>query len=242
MELEGKNALITGAAHRVGKAIALQLAREGCNIAVHYHGAAKEAELTLTEIRELAVQAHSYPADLRAIPAIQNLFNDVSKDFDRLDILINSAAIMQRIPFPEVSIDDWNATIDLNLRAPFFCTQFAVELMGTEGGAIVNISDIAGLQPWKDFPVHSISKNGIEMLTKLAALEFAPKVRVNAVAPGPVLKPDHMTDQRWDQLGKDLPLGKPGDPMDVTQAILFLLRNDYISGESLSVDGGNQLI
>ena len=242
MELEGKNALVTGAAHRVGKAIALQLAQEGCNIAIHYHGAAKEAKLTLAEIQDLDVQAHTYQADLRSKADIDRLFEQVEKDFTRLDILVNSAAIMQRGSFPEVTIEDWNTTIDLNLRAPFFCTQFAAQLMGSEGGAIVNISDIAGLQPWVDYPVHSISKTGIEMLTKLSALEFAPRVRVNAVAPGPVLKPDHMTDQRWDQLGKSLPLGKPGEPLDVTQAVLFLLRNDFITGESLSVDGGNQLI
>jgi pteridine reductase len=242
MELEGKIVLVTGAAHRVGKAIALRLAREGCHIAIHYHAASRDAERTLAEIEELSVQAHPYQADLRSVDEIHGLFQKVGRDFKSLDILINSAAIMQRIPYKEVSLEDWNATIDLNLRAPFFCLQSAVRLMGTEGGAVINITDIAGIQPWKDFPVHSISKIGVDMLTKVAALAFAPTVRVNAVAPGPVLRPDHMKEHRWEQLGHALPLGAPGTPADVAEAVIFLLRNDFITGETLVVDGGNQLL
>jgi NAD(P)-dependent dehydrogenase (short-subunit alcohol dehydrogenase family) len=242
MELKGKIALVTGAAHRVGKAIALRLAREGCHIAIHYHAASRDAELTLAEIKKLSVQTQTYQADLRSVGEIQNLFKAVERDFNRVDILINSAAIMHRIPFKDASLEDWNATIDLNLRAPFFCLQSAVKLMGPEGGTVINITDIAGIQPWKDFPVHSISKTGVDMLTKVAALAFAPKVRVNAVAPGPVLKPNHMKEQRWEQLGQALPLGAPGTPTDVAEAVVFLLRNDFITGETLVVDGGNQLI
>jgi pteridine reductase len=242
MELENRNALITGAAHRVGEAIALRLAKEGCNIAIHYHAAARESEQTLSEILSCSVEAHTYQADLRSHEEIKTLYESISHDFQRLDILINSAAIMQRIPFREVSPEDWETTIDLNLRAAFFCTQYAIRLMGDEGGAVINISDIAGLQPWVDFPVHSISKTGIEMLTKVAALAYAPSVRVNAVAPGPVLKPDHMSEARWAQLGTELPIGQAGEPADVAEAIIFLLKNDFITGETLVVDGGNQLI
>lgn len=242
MELAGKRALITGAAHRVGKAIALRLAQEGCDIALHFHASAEEARLTLLEIEAVGVQAFIYQADLSSYAEILSLFNAVERDLDRLDILINSAAIMHRVQFAEASLDDWNSTIDLNLRAPFFCTQLAVNLMGHEGGAVINISDIAGLQPWVDFPIHSISKTGVEMLTRLAALAFAPQVRVNAIAPGPVLKPEKMTDQRWQQIGEALPLGRPGAPSDVSEAVIFLLKNDFITGEILVVDGGNQLI
>jgi NAD(P)-dependent dehydrogenase (short-subunit alcohol dehydrogenase family) len=242
MELKGKVALITGAAHRVGKAIALRLAWEGCHTAIHYHAASQDAKRTLTEIEELSVRAYTYQADLRSVEEIHNLFSAVERDLNHLDILINSAAIMQRIPFKEVSLEDWNETINLNLRAPFFCLQSAVQLMGTDGGAVINITDIAGIQPWKDFPVHSISKIGVDMLTKVAALAFAPTVRVNAIAPGPVLKPTHMKEQRWEQLGQALPLGAAGTPTDVAEAVIFLLRNDFITGETLVVDGGNQLI
>jgi pteridine reductase len=242
MDLEGKIALVTGAAHRLGRAIALRLAKEGCNIALHYHAAVEDAEQTIAEIRSFSVKAQRYQTDLRSIQEIQEMFSTIKDDFQRLDILINSAAIMQRIPYDHVTPESWDATMDLNLRGAFFCTQSAVNLMGPSGGAVINISDIAGLQPWVDFPVHSISKAGVEMLTRVAALAYAPAVRVNAVAPGPVLKPDHMTHERWERIGSGLPLGAPGEPADVTEAIIFLLRNDVITGETLVVDGGNQLV
>jgi pteridine reductase len=242
MELKGKNALVTGAAHRVGKAIAVRLAMEGCNIALHYNAAKKEANQTLNELKGFPVNAKSYQANLRESEEITSLFQSISRDFKRLDILINSAAVMQRIPFHKVTPEDWEATIDLNLRATYFCTQSAIKLMGDEGGVVINISDIAGLQPWVDYPVHSISKIGVEMLTKVAALSYGPGVRVNAVAPGPVLKPDHMSETRWAQLGAELPIGQVGEPTDVSEAIVFLVKNDFITGETLVVDGGNQLI
>lgn len=242
MEISGKHALVTGAAHRVGKAIALRLAQEGCNIALHYHAAADAAQQTIKEIQAYPVEAIAYQANLRNQDEVGSLFKAIERDFQRIDILINSAAIMQRISFLEVTSKDWAAAIDLNLRAVFFCTQAAVKLMGEAGGVVINISDIAGLQPWVDFPVHSISKAGVEMLTKIAALAFAPGVRVNAVAPGPILKPDHMPQKRWAQLGSKLPIGQTGEPADVCDAILFLLKHDFITGETLAVDGGNQLI
>ncbi len=242
MEISGKIALITGAAHRVGRAIALRLAAEGCHIALHYHAAEVQAKQTLSEIQALGVSVDAFAADLRSIEQIKMLFDSLQQSFPRLDILINSAAIMQRIPLQDVTPDDWSRTMDLNLRAVSFCTQSAVKLMGSAGGVVINISDIAGLQPWVDFPVHSISKAGVEMLTKVAALSYAPSIRVNAVAPGPILKPEQMSDARWEEIGAELPLGQPGDPADVCEAIIFLLKNDFITGETLAVDGGNQLI
>lgn len=109
-------------------------------------------------------------------------------------------------------------------------------------GAIVNISDIAGLRPWRDYPVHSVSKAGLEMLTKVAARTYTPEVRVNAVAPGPVLKPGEMPDTRWQEIGNALPLHRCGNASDVARAVIFLLENDFITGETLVVDGGSQLI
>jgi pteridine reductase len=160
-----------------------------------------------------------------------------------LDVLVNSAAIMQRIDFDEVGVEDWSSTINLNLRAPFFCIQHAARIMKrNHGGVIINISDIAGLKPWPRFPVHSISKAGMEMLTRVAARTYAPEIRINAIAPGPVLKPDEMSDERWKQIGAKLPLGKPGNPAAIVEAVLFLIQNDAITGETLAVDGGDQLV
>jgi len=243
MELPGKIALVTGGAHRVGREIALALAHAGCYLAIHYHKAEKAAKATAAEAQALGVDAAIFRADLSKLDEIDGLFSLIDSQFGPLDILVNSAAIMKKVDFLKADEDDWHNTIDLNLKAPFFCIQKAVERMQINGaGAIVNISDIAGLRPWRDYPVHSISKAGLEMLTKVAARAYAPEVRVNAVAPGPVLKPDEMPNERWQEIGSALPLQGSGNASDVARAVIFLLENDFITGETLVVDGGNQLI
>ncbi len=241
MQLEDKVALITGSAHRVGKAIALGLARAGCHVMVHYHHSQAAAAQTCQEIRALGVQAQMAGADLRSAAAVRQLFQATQRHFGRLDILINSAATLDRVPLGEASEAHWDATMGLNLKAPFFCIQQAARHMGSQGGAIVNIADIIGLRPWKGFPLHSIAKSALITLTQVAALELAPAIRVNAVAPGLVLAPEDMAPERWQSLGRATPLGRPGDPQDVVRAVLFLIEEDYITGETLVVDGGMQL-
>ena len=242
MEIRDKVALVTGSAHRVGKSIGTRLAEEGANLAIHYHASASEAENTVEELRHHRIEIRSYTANLTQVDEIKRMFAAIEQDFGRLDILVNSAAVMRRKPFSQVTPAVWAETMDLNLRALFFCTQHAARLMGQHGGVVINISDIAGLQPWVNFPVHSISKAGVEMLTKVAALAYAPSIRVNAIAPGPVLKPDGMSDQRWQEIGDELPLRRPGRASDVAEAVVFLLKNEFVTGETLVVDGGNQLI
>lgn len=242
MQLAGKVALVTGSAHRLGKHIALALAQEGCHLVIHYHHAEQEAVKTLSEIEALGVQAIAVQADLRQVDSIGALFQEVDRVYGRVDILVNSAACLQRIDLLKVSEQDWEQTINLNLKAAFFCLQEAARRMRSQGsGAIVNISDVIGRRPWANFPAHSISKAGVEMLTKVAALALAPEIRVNAVAPGLVLQPDGMDDQRWQQLAIKSPLQKAGVPKDITNAVVFLLMNDYITGETFVVDGGMQL-
>jgi NAD(P)-dependent dehydrogenase (short-subunit alcohol dehydrogenase family) len=133
---------------------------------------------------------------------------------------------------------DWDQTLDLNLKGAFFCLQQAAKRMRI--GAIVNISDVIGRRPWKRFPVHSISKAGLEMLTQVASLALAPDIRVNAIAPGLVLRPSTMDPARWEALSAKSPLQRSGTPKDIVEAVLFLLKNDYITGETLVVDGGMQ--
>jgi pteridine reductase len=141
------------------------------------------------------------------------------------------------------SESDWQATVDLNLKGAFFVLQqAAIRIRRAGGGAIVNLADIAGLQPWPRFPIHSISKAGLLALTQLAALALAPDIRVNAVVPGPVLKPDRMPEDRWRTIGDALPLRRTGTPGDVARSVRFLLENDFVTGESLLVDGGNQFV
>lgn len=240
MNLHGRYALVTGSAHRVGRAIAMALASEGVNLAIHYYRSTQPAAEAVEQARSFGVKALAIQADLRSFSAIETMFTTLDQAFPHLDILINSAAIMERSDFLSATPETWDRSLDLNLKAPFFCSQQAAQRM-QDGGAIVNISDIIGLRPWPGFPIHAISKAGIEMLTKAAALELAPKIRVNAIAPGPVLKPDDMPSERWQQIASPSPLGKPGQPEDVARAAIYLLQNDYVTGETLVVDGGFQL-
>ena len=243
MTPENPVALVTGAAHRVGRAIAAGLGEQGYHIMLHYNQAAEAALETGAAFAEAGIEVELHSADLTDFGQIEQLFAHLKQRFQRLDVLINSAAIMQRVEFERVEAQDWARTIDLNLRAPFFCIQQAAPIMQQDGGGvIINISDIAAIQPWEKFPVHSISKAGLEMLTRVAARAYAPQIRVNAVVPGPVLKPEGMSSKRWEQIGAELPIGRPGSPTEIVKAVLFLIENGGITGESLVVDGGNQLL
>jgi pteridine reductase len=242
MDLKDKVAIVTGSAHRIGRHIALALAQEGCHLMVHFHRAVEEAEKTCSELREFGVQASSVQANLSNSEGILKLFKAVDRDFNQVDILINSAAILSPAHLLEVQEDDWDRTMDLNLKGAFFCTQSAAKRMRKQGeGSIINISDVIGHQPWERFPVHSISKFGVEMLTKLAALSLAPQIRVNAIVPGLIMKPDGMDEARWETLSKMSPLRRSGTPTELVQAVLFLLKNEYITGEILVLDGGLSL-
>jgi pteridine reductase len=243
MDLKSKIALITGGAHRLGGHITRTLAEAGSDVIIHYNQSEAEALNTAKEVRDMGVQAFTFGADLSDADALEALFSYAEQTVGGIDILINSAAIMERIAYKDVTYADWERTININLRAPFFCIQKAAMLMNKRGGGvIVNISDIAGRQPWPRFPVHSISKCGVEMLTALSALTFGPRIRVNAIAPGPVLKPASMSASRWEDLGEKLPLQRTGSAEDIAQAVLFLIRSDYITGETIAVDGGNQWV
>lgn len=242
MDLKGKIALVTGSAHRVGKHIAIALGNEGCHLAIHYHGSKEKALTSVEEIQALGVKAFAFQANLSKYEEIIDLFQEIDQTFEGLDILINSAAILLRRDLLEVDIHEWNQIMNLNLKGAFFCLQqAAIRMHSWGGGVIINISDIIGRRPWAHYPVHSISKAGIEMLTKVAAIELAPEIRVNAIAPGLILAPESMQPKRWQELADASLLQRPGSPEDVARAVLFLLKNDYISGETLVVDGGMQL-
>jgi NAD(P)-dependent dehydrogenase (short-subunit alcohol dehydrogenase family) len=243
MDLHGKLALVTGGAHRVGRAITLSLAEQGCDLLVHYHRAAQAAAQTAAEADRRGGRATCVAADLSTMEGIEQVFAAVDEKLGGLDVLVNSAAVFEPIPLLEATEETWRRTMDLNLRATAFCLQQAARRMRARGGgAIVNISDAAGHRPFRRYPLHSISKAGVEMLTRAAALELAPAIRVNAVVPGPVLKPEDMPESRWQSIAARSPLGRPGRPQDVARAVVFLLHNDYITGESLRVDGGDLLV
>jgi pteridine reductase len=240
--LDGKVALVTGSARRVGRAIALALARQGCRIVVHHHQSPREAQEASAEARASGAQAIVAQADLTDRSSVASLFTAIDEAFGGLDILVNSAAVLEPADLLTATDEDWERTIGLNLRGAFFCLQEAARRMKERGGGvIVNISDVAAHRPWTRYPIHSISKAGVEMLTRVAALSLAPEIRVAAVAPGPVLKPDRMAETRWSQLTSALPLRRGGRPEDVAGAVVFLIQNDYITGDTLMLDGGDHL-
>ena len=246
VDLAGRVAIVTGAAHRVGRAIALELASAGVHILLHYYrSSAGVVAETAAAIRALGVDCYPVQADLSAVNGVDALFEAVRAHFGRLDILVNSASNFQRRKLHEVTLDDWNETISTNLTAPFLCTQRAIALMLEKtppGGVIVNIGDRGAEDAWVDFAHHGISKAGLLALTRVTAAGYGPDIRANAIIPGYVLKPDAMDDARWQALAGDLPLARPGTAEDVGRAVVYLASEDYLTGVVLHVDGGASVV
>ncbi|NLX09506.1 MAG: SDR family oxidoreductase [Chloroflexi bacterium] len=250
MLLQGKVALVTGGAHRVGKAITLALAEAGADVIVHYGSSDAAARDTVREIEARGGRAAAIQADLHDPAQIDRLFAEVQAQFGRLDVLVNSAASFMRQPFDEIELDDWKDALQVNLRAPFLCTQRAARLMraverpADEPALIVNITDLSGIQAWRYYVQHGVSKAGLIQLTRIAARTLAPAIRVNAIAPGAILPPPHMdpAGDAWQRLGERVPLQRTGHPRFIGQTVVFLAHNDYITGAVIPVDGGEHLI
>lgn len=239
MLLPNKIALITGGAHRVGKAIALELANAGAHIIVHYNAAEKAAQETVQEIETLGRLAWAVQADLSQPAEIETMFSYISEKCGALDVLVNSASIMETGDARTLPLEAWNRALAVNLTAPFLCAQHAARLMQSEG-VIVNITDGSALRPWATYPAHSVSKAGLVQLTQVLAKTLAPTIRVNAVSPGPVLKPPEWAESRWERVAQGTLLKRTGSGYDVARAVKFLIENDFITGETLVVDGGER--
>ena len=239
MELSGKVALVTGAGRRLGRAMAQALATRGMSVAIHHHASAEGAEELRQEIAGTGGRAACFRADLADAAAARALPERVVAEWGRLDVLVNSAAIMRRLRLEETTPEDWDAIHHLNLRAVFFCTQGAAPALRAARGKVVNLADLAGLEPWPGFAAHSVSKAGVIMLTKVLALSLAPEVTVNAIAPGAVLVPEDYPPEELDRLARSTPLRRLGAPTDAVNALLYLLEGgDFVTGETLVVDGG----
>ena len=246
LSLKGKIALVTGAAHRVGRAIALELARHGAHIALHYHRSPAEmVQAATSEIAAQGVKVEAISADLSQPDAIAQLFERILSTFGRLDILVNSASAFQKRSLLEITLADWEYTMQVNLRAPFLCTQAAARMMLAQapiGGVIINICDQGVFKPWLDYAHHGVSKAGLYALTMVTAASLGPHIRANAVVPGPVLKPPAMPDGRWQALGERSPLKRVGTAEDVARAVVYLAAEDYLNGVALPVNGGEHLL
>lgn len=247
LDLAGKVALITGAAQRVGRVIALALAEQGVNILAHYNSAdPSRVRETLHEIKSQGVAAHAVRADLSRAEGVDSLMTAAAARYERLDIVVNNASVFQARDLLDVSLEDWELTMAVNLRAPFLITQRAARIMAENpipGGVIINICDAGTDGPWAKYPHHGISKSALWMLTQVSALSLGPDIRVNAIVPGPVMKSAGRgtTNEEWTKIGQRSVLRKTGSPDDVARAVVYLCSEDHITGELLHVNAGEHL-
>ena len=243
MEIKGKTALVTGAAKRVGRSIALELAKKGAGIVLHYHRSEEEARDTSSEIKSLGVRCLAVKADLSVASDVKKLALEAAKLSGNVDILVNSASLYFKTPVETATEADWDQLIDANLKAPFLLsTEIGRAMKKKNGGKIINIADWSGFRPYKDFSAYCTSKGGLITLTKSLARDLAPNVCVNAIAPGPILMPPDMSDHEKEAIAKTTALGRWGKPEDIGHAVTFLIESDYVNGVVLVVDGGRSIV
>jgi len=242
MDLNGKTALVTGGAVRVGKAIALALAAAGADVVINYHSSADAAIQTVAEIETLGRRALAVKADVSQGSQVQTLVDAAVARLGRLDVLVNSASLWRRTPWAELDEAAWDQLVDIALKGPFLCARAAAPHLTAHGdGAIINIVDLSAIIPFRNYVPHSAAKAGLVNLTYSLAMELAPAVRVNAIAPGPVLPPPEYTEQQVQAAARRTLLGRWGTAEDVAQAAVFLAQAPYITGVMLPVDGGERL-
>lgn len=235
----GPTVLVTGAAKRIGRSIALRLAREGFSVAIHYNVSREEAERTAAECGG----AELFQANLERVPDIIRMFGEIEQRLGGLDALVNNAARFTRLDPLTLSEADWDFVHSVNLKAAFFCCQQAAKLMLKRGsGRIVNISSLGGIRPWPDHAHYCASKAGVIHMTRALAVAWAPKITVNSVAPG-VIPFGEETDPRVRALVDRTPAGRPGSGDEIASAVLHFLRaSDFVTGQTLAVDGGLGLV
>jgi NAD(P)-dependent dehydrogenase (short-subunit alcohol dehydrogenase family) len=242
MDVEGKVAVVTGAAKRVGREIALALAERGAELVVHYRSSEREALEVLAHARKHGGKPAAVCADLSRRSEVPRVVEAAIQAFGRIDILVNSASVFYRTPFDELTDGDWDEALAVNLTAPFLLARAAGQVMRRQGrGKIVNLADIAGMKIWKDYVPYSVSKAALIALTRGLAKVFAPAVQVNAIAPGVVLLPEETAAEEREASVQRIPLRRIGSPADVAHTVLYLVENDFVTGQVLTVDGGQSL-
>ena len=238
--LQGRVALVTGSAKRIGRAVAVRLATEGADVVVHYNRSKSEADEAVAEIEKLGRKGVALQADLCSLADIKRLFQRTAEQFGRLDILVNSAANFLSAHLADTTEKMWDTALDTNLKAPFFCAQAAAPLLKQSQGVIINFADIGGILPWPGYIPHCASKAGVIMLTKCLAKALAPEVRVNAIAPGTITMSDDPSEWESDFIRR-APLHRTGTPGDVAGAVSFLVHSNFLTGQTLVLDGGRTL-
>lgn len=244
MDLKGRVALMTGA-RRVGAVVAEELARRGVDVALSYNHSKTEAEETASRVTTLGRRAVTVRADLSRAADCDLLVTRAAKELGRLDILINMASIYESKPFAELAEEDWDRYLAVELKAAFFCARAALPHLRATNGRIINFSDwlpASGRPRYPGFLLYYVAKGGVKALTEALALELAPdRILVNAIAPGPVLAPPETTDEELKAVERATPLGTWGGGLEIAKAVLALLDSDFITGETIRVDGGRHL-
>ncbi len=240
MNLNDRVIWITGAGLRLGRAIALDLARRGAHIVIHYNTSDLAAKEAAEQIEGMGRRALLVQANLSQIEQIKRCVDQIEEHFGRLDVLVNSASNFIRVPVEEINEAVWDASLNVNLKGPAFCVLEAARLMRKGGGGkIINFADWAGFRPTRHYLPYMVSKGGVITLTRALALELAPEIQVNAVAPGPVLPPVDIGQKDLDTIIRQVPLKRLGSPADIVATVAFFLEgSDYITGQILCVDGG----
>ena len=233
-------ALITGAAKRIGRSIALRLAKEGADVVVNYATSKAEAEELTSEIQSLGQRAIALQADVSRRADVHRMFAAVDKEFGRLDILVNNAGMFFEAKFEELTDEQWDRIMNANLNSQFLCAQAAAPVMKRQGhGRIINLSSLGGILPWPAYTHYCVSKAGVIMLTRCLARALAPEILVNSVAPGTIQFPGEPPDQDYI---KRVPLHRTGSGEDIADAVMYFATADFVTGQVIAVDGGRTLV
>jgi len=239
LPLEGRVALVTGGAKRIGRSIIEKFAAEGADIAINYASSKLDAESLAADVRKLGRRALAIPANVSIKKEVQQMFQKIEGEFSRLDILVNNAGMFSAADFLDLTEEQWDAIMSTNLKAQFLCAQAAAPLLKRSGrGRIINISSLGGMLPWPKFTHYCVSKAGVIMLTKCMARALAPEILVNSVAPGTIQFPGEGPD---DDYIRRAPLHRTGKGSEIADAVFFFATTEFVTGQILAVDGGRSL-
>jgi 3-oxoacyl-[acyl-carrier protein] reductase len=238
--LEGQVALVTGAAKRIGRSIALRLAADGADVVVNYATSKREAGEVVREIESKGQRGLAIQADVSRRDEVKELFRALLGKFGRLDILVNNAGTFFSANFAELSDEQWDGILSANLKSQFLCAQAAAPIMKQQGrGRIINLSSLGGILAWPKYTHYCVSKAGVIMLTRCLARALAPEILVNSVAPGTIQFPGELPDENYI---RRVPLRRVGEGDDIADAVAYLTTADYVTGQVLVVDGGRALV
>lgn len=241
MDPKGKVALVTGGAHRVGKAISLMLAQAGTHVVVNYFSSDEAARVTATEAEAAGVEAMTVQCDVSDWGQVQAMAEAIAGRFGGVDIIVNSASVFETMSFPTDDLETWRRVTAVSIDGPFYvCNALTPGMLARGAGVIVNIVDLSIWHPWPKYMAHAVGKAALLGLTRQLALELAPTIRANAVAPGLVLPPPNASAQRVAAGAARTLLGRWGSPDDVARAVRYLIEADFVTGDVITVDGGER--